>query len=142
MIWAGEVAIQEGIVTSALWGSGGETERFVADPKLHPGNRCILRRTRRVLKGTAPPLMSKVTEFWNWSLVRRLDFHVVVPGRKISPSELTGRGHGRFKDSMVGLFQHTTGPLPTGWLLLPRYISGPPLIGPHRSDWPCPSPPV
>ena len=33
----------------------------------------------RVLRGMARPLMSKVNEFWNRSLVRRLDFQVVQP---------------------------------------------------------------
>ena len=47
--------------------------------------RCILeigvsgREWERVLQGMAQPLMSKVNEFWNRSLVRRLDFRVVDP---------------------------------------------------------------
>ena len=37
------------------------------------------REWERVLQGMARPLMSKVNEFWNRSLVRRLDFQVVDP---------------------------------------------------------------
>ena len=37
------------------------------------------REWERVLQGMAQPLMAKVNEFWNWSLVRRLDFQVVDP---------------------------------------------------------------
>ena len=34
---------------------------------------------KRVLQGMARPLMAKANEFWNRSLVRRLDFQVVDP---------------------------------------------------------------
>ena len=37
------------------------------------------REWERVLQEMAQPLMSKVNEFWNRSLVRRLDFQVVDP---------------------------------------------------------------
>ena len=37
------------------------------------------REWERVLQGMARPLMSKVNEFWNRSLVRRLDLQVVDP---------------------------------------------------------------
>ena len=37
------------------------------------------REWERVLQGMAQPLMSKINEFWNRSLVRRLDFQVVDP---------------------------------------------------------------
>ena len=37
------------------------------------------REWERVLQGMARPLMSKVNEFWNRSLVYRLDFQVVDP---------------------------------------------------------------
>ena len=37
------------------------------------------REWERVLRKMARPLMSKVNEFWNRSLVRRLDFRVVDP---------------------------------------------------------------
>ena len=37
------------------------------------------REWERVLRGMARSLMSKVNEFWNRSLVRRLDFQVVQP---------------------------------------------------------------
>ena len=37
------------------------------------------REWERVLRGMARPLMAKVNEFWNRSLVRRLDFQVVHP---------------------------------------------------------------
>ena len=37
------------------------------------------RKWERVLQGMARPLMSKVNEFWNRSLVRRLDFQVIDP---------------------------------------------------------------
>ena len=36
------------------------------------------REWERVLQGMARPLMAKVNEFWNRSLVRRLDFQVVA----------------------------------------------------------------
>ena len=37
------------------------------------------REWERVLRGMAGPLMSKINEFWNRSLVYRLDFQVVQP---------------------------------------------------------------
>ena len=37
------------------------------------------REWERVLQGMARPLMSKANEFWNRSLVRRLDYRVVDP---------------------------------------------------------------
>ena len=37
------------------------------------------REWERVLQGMAQPLMAKVNEFWNRSLVRRLDLQVVDP---------------------------------------------------------------
>ena len=37
------------------------------------------REWERVLQRMAQPLMAKVNEFWNRSLVRRLDFRVVDP---------------------------------------------------------------
>ena len=37
------------------------------------------REWERVLRGMARPLMSKVNEFWNRPLVRRLDFQMVNP---------------------------------------------------------------
>ena len=37
------------------------------------------REWERVLQRMARPLMAKVNEFWNRSLVRRLDFQVVNP---------------------------------------------------------------
>ena len=37
------------------------------------------REWERVLQGMAQPLISKVNEFWNQPLVRRLDFRVVEP---------------------------------------------------------------
>ena len=37
------------------------------------------REWERVLHGMASPLMAKVNEFWNRSLVRRLDVQVVQP---------------------------------------------------------------
>ena len=37
------------------------------------------REWERVLRGMARPLMTKVNEFWNRPLVRRLDFQVVDP---------------------------------------------------------------
>ncbi len=37
------------------------------------------REWERVLQGVAQPLMSKANDFWNRSLVRRLDFRVVYP---------------------------------------------------------------
>ena len=37
------------------------------------------REWERVLQGMTRPLMGKVNEFWNRSLVRRLDFRVVDP---------------------------------------------------------------
>ena len=37
------------------------------------------REWERVLQGMAQPLMAKVNEFWNRSLVRQLDFQVVDP---------------------------------------------------------------
>ena len=44
------------------------------------------REWERVLRGMARPLMSKVNEFWNRSLVRRLDFQVVDPWPGERPS--------------------------------------------------------
>ena len=46
------------------------------------------REWERVLQGMAQPLMSKVNEFWNRSLVRRLDFQVVHP----CPGDRSGVG--------------------------------------------------
>ncbi len=46
------------------------------------------REWERVLQGMARPLMSKVNEFWIWSLVRRLDFQMVDPG----PPDITRYG--------------------------------------------------
>ena len=51
---------------------------------LHLRNRTLEigvsdREWERVLQGMAQPLISKVNEFWNQSLVRRLTFRVVGP---------------------------------------------------------------
>ena len=43
------------------------------------------REWERVLQGMAGPLIAKVNEFWNRSLVRRLDFQVVDPWLRRAP---------------------------------------------------------
>ena len=61
---------------------GGQLAKSTAPLRLH--NRTLEfgvsgREWERVLQGMAGPLMAKVNEFWNRSLVRRLDFRVVDP---------------------------------------------------------------
>ena len=77
----GEVAV---IFLKEFWPRivGGQLAKSTAPLRLY--NRTLEigvsgREWERVLQGMAGPLMAKVNEFWNRSLVRRLDFRVVDP---------------------------------------------------------------
>ena len=62
------------------------------------------RQWERVLQGMAQPLMSKVNEFWNRSLVRRLDFQVVDPWPEDRSALFAGQTEK--PDIFIGLHDH------------------------------------
>ena len=85
--WVQEVIRDEGVAVIFLkefWSQivGGQLAKSTAPLRLRKRTleiRVSGREWERVLQGMARPLMAKVNEFWNRSLVRRLDFRVVDP---------------------------------------------------------------